>query len=93
MNVGVDNVNTLGVGLALAGVGSGRIPHVSVRAQCLRGLECSSSPTSGTCFPCSGACEPLSVHKLFTDGPLRGPFFVGGRFCSRVAPFLDFRQR
>ena len=51
MNVGVDNVNTLGVGLALAGVGSGRIPHVSVRAQCLRGLECSSSPTSGTEFP------------------------------------------
>ena len=35
-------------------------------------LEPGSSPTSGTCFPCSGACGPLSVHKLFTDGPLWG---------------------
>ena len=44
-----------------------------------QGLEPGSSPTSGTCFPCSGACGPLSVHKLFTYGPLRGFIFVGGR--------------
>ena len=42
----------------------------------IQGLEPGSSPTSGTCFPCSGACEPLSVHKLFTYGPLRGPFLL-----------------
>ena len=43
--------------------------------QCLRGRECSSSPTSGTCFPCSGACGPLTVYKspLWALG---GPFLL-----------------
>ena len=31
-------------------------------------------PPRAQCFPCSGACGPLSVHKLFIDGPLRGLF-------------------
>jgi hypothetical protein len=52
---GVYIVHTLGVGSGRMWVGSGRIPYVSGGVQCLRGLECSSSPTSGTCFPCSGA--------------------------------------
>ena len=42
------NVHTLGLGLGRTGVGSGRIPRVSAGAQCLQGLECSSSPTLGT---------------------------------------------
>ena len=66
---GVHIVHTSGVGL-------GRIPHVSAGVLCLQGLESGSSPTSGTCFPYSGACGPLSVHKLFTCGSLRGPFLL-----------------
>jgi hypothetical protein len=45
---GVHTVHTLGVGPGRMGVGTGRIPHVSGGAQCLQGLECSSSPTLGT---------------------------------------------
>ena len=63
---GVDSVHTLGHGLGRTGAGLGRIPYVWAGAQCLQGPEPGSSPTSGTCFPCSGACKPLSVHKLFT---------------------------
>ena len=73
---GVDSVHTLGRGLGRTGAGLGRIPYVLAGVQCLQGLEPGSSPTSGTCFPCSGACGPLSVHKLFTYGPLGGPFRV-----------------
>jgi hypothetical protein len=55
--VGVDSVHKFGFGLGRTLVGSGRIPHVSAGGQCLQGLECSSSPTSGTCFPSSeGFC-------------------------------------
>jgi len=71
---GVDSVHTFGFGPGRTGVGSGRIPYVSGGVQCLQGMESGSSPTSGTCFPCSGACEPLSVHKMFTYRPLRGLF-------------------
>jgi NAD/NADP transhydrogenase alpha subunit len=37
-----------GFGLGHTSIGSGGIPHVSGTSQCLQGLECSSSPTSGT---------------------------------------------
>jgi len=50
---GVHIVHTLGVGLGRIWVGSGRIPYVSAGVQCSRGLECSSSPTSGTHNPSS----------------------------------------
>ncbi|GEM_PF-4281873 len=73
---GVHNVHTLGFGLGRTGAELGRIADVSGNSQRLQGLEPGSSPTSGTCFPCSGACEPLSVHKLFTYGPLRGLFLL-----------------
>jgi hypothetical protein len=63
---GVDSVHTFGFGLGRTSVGSGRIPYVSGGVQCLQGLESGSSHTSGTWFPCSGACGPLSVHKVFT---------------------------
>jgi hypothetical protein len=71
---GVDSVHTLGLGLGRTGAGLGRIPYVLAGVQCLQGLEPGSSPTSGTCIPSSVACGPLSVHKLFTCRPLRGPF-------------------
>ena len=71
----VDNVNRFDLGSGRISAGLARIRHVFWTFQCLQGLECGSSPTSGTCFPCSGACEPLSVHKMCC----RGPF--GGLFC------------
>jgi hypothetical protein len=50
---GVYIVHILGFGPGRSWVESGRIPHVSAGVQCLRGRECSSSPTSGTAFPSS----------------------------------------
>ena len=70
-----DKVHTFGFGLGRTTVELLWIPYVSAGAQCLPGLECSSSPTSGTCFPCSGACGPLLGH-------LRGGRRLGS--CSRV---------
>ena len=62
---GVHNVHTLGFGLGRTGHGLGRIAEVFGGVAEIQGLEPGSSPTSGTCFPWSGACGPLSVHKLF----------------------------
>ena len=73
---GVDTVHTLAVGLGRTTAGLGRTGDVFGGVASIQRLEPGSSPTSGTCFPCSGACGPLSVHKLFTDGPLRGPFLL-----------------
>jgi hypothetical protein len=68
---GVHNVHTLGFGLGRTGAGLGRIPYVSVGVQCLQGLEPGSSPTSGTCFPCSGAfLDVFRVHIVHTLQPL-----------------------
>ena len=44
------------------------------RESSVGGGEYGSSPTSGTCFPCSGACEPLNVYKSPLMGPYGGPF-------------------
>jgi hypothetical protein len=49
----VDIVHTLEFGLARIAFELLRIPHVSGGVQCLRGRECSSSPTSGTHDPSS----------------------------------------
>jgi len=76
MNLGVYKVHTLGFGSGRTGVGPGRIPHVSGGVQCLQGQERGSSPTSGTCFPCSGACGPLSVYKSPLWAPAGGPFLL-----------------
>ncbi|GAB3557735.1 hypothetical protein GCM10027405_03040 [Arthrobacter alkaliphilus] len=62
---GVHNVHTLAVGLGRTGAGLGRTRHVFGTSPCFRGLEPGSSPTSGTCFPRSGAFLPLSVHNPF----------------------------
>ena len=50
-----------------------------------------SSPTSGTCFPWSGACGLLGVHKLFTYGPLWGPFLLAGAVAGRLLLWLGQR--
>jgi len=60
---GVDSVHTLGLGLGRTGAGPGRIGEVFGGVADIQGLEPGSSPTSGTCFPCSEACGPLSVYK------------------------------
>jgi len=58
----------------------------------LQGEAAGSSPTSGTRFPRSGACGPLSVHKLFTYGPIRGPFsLVAGGVASCLLSSLSRR--
>ena len=69
--LGVWTVSTLWVtDWAGTGAGLGRIPHVSAGVQCLQGLEPGSSPTSGTCFPCSGAFWCFVVCTLCTLSPL-----------------------
>jgi hypothetical protein len=50
-NRGVNIVHTLGLGPGNTVLGLLRTPHVSAGSQCLQGIECSSSPTSGTVFP------------------------------------------
>ena len=50
--------------------GLARTQHVSGGAQCFQGLEPGSSPTSGTCFPCSGAFWSYFVCTLCTLSPL-----------------------
>ena len=54
---GVHNVHTLGFGSGRTGGGLGRIAEVFGGVAETQGLESGSSPTSGTCFPCSGACK------------------------------------
>lgn len=82
--VSVHNVHTLPCGLARTSVGLGRIGYVFGGVADSRGLECNSSPTSGTYFSSSGAGWPLSVDNLFTDGSLRGPFLFRGACLLRV---------
>lgn len=43
---------------------------------CLPAEPWGTDPTSGTCFPCSGACEPLNVYKSPLLGPCGGPFLL-----------------
>jgi len=81
----VYSLHTSGIGPGRMWVGSGRIRYVSGGA---RGRECSSSPTSDTWFPCSGACGPLNVYKSPFMGPA-GPICVGGGRPG--APCIDFR--
>jgi hypothetical protein len=81
-NEGVHNVHSLAFRLGRTGAGLGRTADVFGGAAVLQRQESGSSPTSGTCFPCSGACEPLSVHKVFTSGPLRGPFLLVAVFLA-----------
>ena len=51
--VSVDNVHTYGFGSGRISVGLARIAYVFWASQRLQGLECSSSPTSGTHDPSS----------------------------------------
>jgi hypothetical protein len=47
----VDSVNTFRVVLPRKSIELARIPYVFTGSQCFQGLECSSSPTSGTGYP------------------------------------------
>lgn len=48
---GVDIVHTFCLVPSQTALGVTRIPHVFVGSHCYQGLECSSSPTSGTRYP------------------------------------------
>ena len=67
---GVHNVHTLGFGSGRTGAGLGRIAEVFGGVADIQGLEPGSSPTSGTCFPCSGAFWCFFVCTLCTLSPL-----------------------
>jgi len=84
-------VHILGCGSGRTGFGSARIPYVFAGARCSQGLECSSSPTSGTCFPCSGAWGPLKCVQISFCGPLWGPIFVGGGWSGGSFSWLGQR--
>ncbi len=72
--------------------GLGRIAYVFWSSQCLQGLECGSSPTSGTAFPlvrgdfCFNGCM-LTLLWWGHSGPLSGwfwwPWLVFHVFMSR----------
>jgi hypothetical protein len=70
-------VHILGCGSGCMWVGSGRIRYVSGSSQCSPGLECSSSPTSGTVFPQSSAYLAADCGQIHIEWLLRGALFVG----------------
>jgi hypothetical protein len=85
----VDSVHTFASGLARTAAGRGHIPHVSATLRCLQGLECSSSPTSGTAYPlvrgvfaltCRQSLwwRPLTLGARAVAWPPRWPIQVGG---------------
>ena len=66
----VDNVNTFGFGLGRRSAGLGRIRYVFWSSLCLQGLECGSSPTSGTVDPLVRGVFPLPcVQSLWWRPP------------------------
>jgi hypothetical protein len=70
----------------LQGVLRARVAELADAPHSKCGIErcVGSSPTSGTCFPCSGACGPLNVYK----SPFMGP--CGAHFCWwRLPPFVS----
>jgi hypothetical protein len=60
---GVHNVHTLAVGLGRTSAGLARTAYVFGTALCFRGLECSSSPTSGTFSDVRGPFGLLTEDK------------------------------
>jgi len=88
---GVHNVRTWSLGFGCTGPGLGRIGDAFGEWRICEERP-GSSPTSVGCFPCSGACWPLSVHNQFTYGSLRGPFsLVAGVAVGCLLPDLDRR--
>ena len=69
-NEGVHNVHTLGFGSSRISAGLGRIGDVCGGVAEIQELEPGSSPTSGTCFPCSGAFWCFFVWTVSTLSPL-----------------------
>ena len=83
----VDNVHSFGFGSERTSIGSGRIPYVSEGTQCSQGLECSSSPTSGTVFPLVRGGFCLSVCTL----TFRGSADAGCCLAAAVACSVGWR--
>jgi hypothetical protein len=73
---GVHCVHTLGLRLGHTDAGRSRIGDVFGGVADFQGPEPGSSPTSGTCFPCSGACGPLNVYKSPFMVPCGGSFLL-----------------
>ena len=76
---GVHIAPTLGFGLGRIGAGLARNVRVFGGVESLQVLKPGSSPSSGTCFPCSGEC--MTVCVLLT-GSARREGAEPGRFCS-----------
>jgi hypothetical protein len=69
---GVHIVHTLGFGSGRMSGGLGRIAESSGERRIFKGWNPVRAPPRAQCFRRSAARGPLSVHKLFTYGPLRG---------------------
>jgi hypothetical protein len=83
----VDIVHTLGFGSGCIDLELLGIPHVFGDPQCLKGRECSSSPTSGTVFSLFRGLWAADCAQIVLRGPLRG-LFISGRCCDRLPPCL-----
>ena len=68
----MDIVHTLHLGLPLTALLLPWIPYVSAGSQCLRGRECSSSPTSGTTFSLVRGEFALTCVQSFPSRRLAG---------------------
>jgi hypothetical protein len=73
----VDTVNTFGFGLRRRWLGPGWFADVLMSSQCYQGLECSSSPTSGTVFP---QVSGVLIFSLLT----KVDFEHAGWYCSSL---------
>ena len=82
-------MHTLGFGSGRTGAGLGRIAAVLGGVAEMQGLESGSSPTLGTCFPCSRAFLPLNVDKLCCEGAPSGAFSL--LLAGRLLSLLDRR--
>src|SRR5439155_3795032 len=69
------------VGLGRTSAGLARIAYVFGSSQCFRGLECGSSPTSGTCFRRSEGLWPSDCAQVFFYGLLRGLLWSSASLC------------
>ena len=72
------NVHTLAAGLGRTSAGLGRTRHVFGSSLYFRGLECSSSPTSGTADPLlRGVFALTRVQPVYKVSPDAGPGLCG----------------
>jgi hypothetical protein len=85
----VDIVHSLRLKLPRTVLGLLRIPHVFVVSQCFQGLECSSSPTSGTVFSLFRGMWASGCLQISFMGPYGGPFLWVAAGLAAPSPDLD----